>query len=108
MNDYPPCPAASRCLPRCSPLAGLAGLALAQAPSGPPIRIGSTLALTGPLSATAQVHKIVGEIYIEQANKRGGWLGRPLEWVLSRTTSPSPTWRARCTSSWSPSTRSTC
>ena len=54
----------------------------AQAPSGPPIRIGSTLALTGPLSATAQIHKIVGEIYIEQANKRGGWLGRPLEWVL--------------------------
>ena len=57
-------------------------LALAQAPSGPPIRIGSTLALTGPLSATAQVHKIVGEIYVEQANKRGGWLGRPLEWIV--------------------------
>ena len=63
-------------------LAGSAGLALAQAPSGPPIRIGSTLALTGPLAATAQVHKLVGEIYIEQANKRGGWLGRPLQWVL--------------------------
>ena len=63
-------------------LLGFAGLALAQAPSGPPIRIGSTLALTGPLSATAQVHKIVGEIYIEQANKRGGWLGRPLEWIV--------------------------
>ena len=63
-------------------LLSFAGLAVAQAPSGPPIRIGSTLALTGPLSATAQVHKIVGEIYIEQANKRGGWLGRPLEWVL--------------------------
>ncbi len=63
-------------------LLGSCGLALAQAPSGAPIRIGSTLALTGPLSATAQVHKIVGEIYIEQANKRGGWLGRPLEWVL--------------------------
>jgi hypothetical protein len=49
---------------------------------GKPIRIGSTLALTGPLSATAQVHKLVGEIYIEQVNKRGGWLGRPLEWIL--------------------------
>jgi branched-chain amino acid transport system substrate-binding protein len=65
--------------------AGAAGLAmasgLARAQQGP-IRIGSTLALTGPLAATAQVHKIVGEIYIEQANKRGGWLGRPLEWVL--------------------------
>jgi ABC-type branched-subunit amino acid transport system substrate-binding protein len=64
--------------------AGVAGLAAAsgwaQAPQ--PIRIGSTLALTGPLSATAQVHRIVGEIYIEQVNKRGGWLGRPLQWVL--------------------------
>jgi ABC-type branched-subunit amino acid transport system substrate-binding protein len=62
-------------------LLGLAGVAFGQA-AGTPIRIGSTLALTGPLSATAQVHKIVGEIYIEQANKRGGWLGRPLEWVV--------------------------
>jgi len=62
-------------------LLGLAGLALAQTATQP-IRIGSTLALTGPLAATAQVHKLVGEIYIEQANKRGGWLGRPLEWIV--------------------------
>jgi branched-chain amino acid transport system substrate-binding protein len=54
----------------------------AQAPSGPPIRIGSTLALTGPLSATAQVHKLVGEIYVEDLNRRGGLLGRPVEWVV--------------------------
>jgi branched-chain amino acid transport system substrate-binding protein len=52
-------------------LAGVAPLALAQ-PAGQPIRIGSTLALTGPLAATAQIHKIVGEIYVEQLNKRGG------------------------------------
>ena len=62
-------------------LLGLSGLALAQ-PAGQPIRVGSTLALTGPLSATAQIHKLVGEIYVEQANKRGGWLGRPIEWVV--------------------------
>ena len=42
-----------------------------------PIRIGSTLALTGPLAATGAVHKVVGEIYVEQLNKRGGLLGRP-------------------------------
>jgi len=30
-----------------------------------PIRIGSTLALTGPLSATAVMQKLAGEIYIE-------------------------------------------
>ena len=47
-----------------------------------PIRIGSTLALTGPLSATAQVHKLVGEIYVDQLNARGGLLGRKVEWVV--------------------------
>lgn len=63
--------------------ATLAGPVLAQAPAGgPPIRIGSTLALTGPLSATALTHKLVGEIYIDQLNRRGGLLGRRVEWVL--------------------------
>ena len=59
----------------------LPGAAFAQA-SGQPIRIGSTLALTGPLAATAQIHRIVGEIYVEQLNKRGGLLGRQVEWVV--------------------------
>ena len=54
----------------------------AQAQSSDPIRIGSTLALTGPLSATAQVHKLVGEIYIDDLNKRGGLLGRKVEWIV--------------------------
>ncbi len=62
-------------------VATLSGLVFGQA-AGQPIRIGSTLALTGPLAATAQIHKLVGEIYVEQANKRGGWLGRPLEWIV--------------------------
>ena len=60
----------------------LAAGAHAQAPNTTPIRVGSTLALTGPLSATAVMQKIAGDIYIEQLNKRGGWLGRPVEWVL--------------------------
>jgi branched-chain amino acid transport system substrate-binding protein len=51
-------------------------------PSGQPIRIGGTLALTGPLAATAMVHKIVGDYYIERLNKANGLLGRPVEWVL--------------------------
>ena len=59
-----------------------AGHALAQQATGQPIRVGSTLALTGPLSATAQIHKIAGDIYVEQANRRGGWLGRPIEWIV--------------------------
>ena len=61
--------------------AGFAGAALAQG-AAKPVRVGGTLALTGPLAATALVHKIVGEIYVEQLNKRGGLLGRPVEWVL--------------------------
>ena len=62
-------------------LAGIASSALA-APSGPPVRIGGTLALTGPLGSTAIVHKIAAEIYLEQLNKRNGLLGRPVEYIL--------------------------
>jgi branched-chain amino acid transport system substrate-binding protein len=58
------------------PVAGLA------APAGPPVRVGSSLALTGPLAATALVHKITGEIYVEELNRKNGLLGRPVEWVL--------------------------
>lgn len=57
----------------------LGGPAAAQ---GAPVRIGSTLALTGPLSATALTHKLVGEIYVEQLNARGGLLGRKVEWSV--------------------------
>lgn len=59
---------------------GLPGVAQAQA--GKPIAIGGTLALTGPLSATGLVHKLTGEIYVEDLNKRGGLLGRKVEWLL--------------------------
>jgi len=61
---------------------GLAAQSTLAAPSGPPVRIGSTLALTGPLAATGLVHKIVGELYVEQLNRKNGLLGRPVEWVL--------------------------
>ena len=63
-------------------VAGFAGVALAQQPSGTPIKIGSTLALTGPLASTGIVHQLVGEIYVADLNKRGGLLGRPVEWIV--------------------------
>jgi branched-chain amino acid transport system substrate-binding protein len=69
-------------------LAGGVGMAMtlpsrvSAATSGDPVRIGSTLALTGPLAQTAMISKIVGDIYIEELNQRGGFLGRPVEWVL--------------------------
>jgi ABC-type branched-subunit amino acid transport system substrate-binding protein len=47
-----------------------------------PVRIGSTLALTGPLATTGLTHKLVGEIYIEQLNAKGGLLGRKVEWIV--------------------------
>lgn len=54
--------------------------ALAQ--SGAPIRIGSTLSLTGPLAAPSAIQKVATEVYIEDLNKRGGLLGRKVEWLL--------------------------
>src|SRR5262245_44660733 len=52
------------------------------APAGAPIKIGGTLALTGPLAATALLHKITAEIYVEELNRANGLLGRPVEWIL--------------------------
>lgn len=52
------------------------------APSGPPVRIGGTLALTGPLGSQAIIHKIVADIYVERLNSRNGLLGRPVEYVV--------------------------
>lgn len=62
-------------------VAGAAGK-LQAAASGQPIRVGSTLALTGPLAQTAMIYKIVGEYYVEMLNNANGMLGRPVEWVL--------------------------
>lgn len=49
---------------------------------GKPIRIGSSLPLTGPLASLGIIHKVTGEIYVENLNRRGGLLGRPVEWLL--------------------------
>ena len=62
-------------------LGAATALPSARAQAGP-IRIGSTLALTGPLSATGLIHKLVGEIQVDFINERGGLLGRKIEWVL--------------------------
>jgi branched-chain amino acid transport system substrate-binding protein len=67
------------CISICGLIYCLLNLSQAQQP---PIRIGSTLALSGPFAATAAMQKLSGEIFIEQLNKRGGLLGRQIEWVL--------------------------
>jgi branched-chain amino acid transport system substrate-binding protein len=56
--------------------------ALAQAPSGQPIRIGQTLSLTGPFAQTGLAHQIASQIFVERLNKNGGLLGRPVEYVV--------------------------
>jgi len=53
-----------------------------EADTDEPIVVGSTLALTGPLSATGVIHQIVGEMFVERLNENGGLLGRPVEWEL--------------------------
>src|ERR1700750_2584685 len=63
------------------PLA-IAGGAAVAATSGPLVKLGSTLARTGPLASTGIVHQIVGDIYVEQLNKKNGLLGRPVEWIV--------------------------
>ena len=64
----------SQALPRRSFIATAGGAALAaalpalaQQPSGAPLRVGGTLP---------------GEVFVDAANKKGGLLGRKLEWVL--------------------------
>ena len=53
-----------------------------EEPSGDPIVIGSTLALTGPLAPTAAIHQVAGELFVETLNENGGLLGRPVEWTV--------------------------
>jgi branched-chain amino acid transport system substrate-binding protein len=62
----------------------LSTMALPRAPraQGKPIRIGSALPLTGPLASLGIIHKVTADIYVEDLNKRGGLLGRPVEWLL--------------------------
>jgi branched-chain amino acid transport system substrate-binding protein len=68
---------------------GLAALSLPLLAAAPalraqtgPIRIGSTLGLTGPLSGASAAQKIASDIFMEGLNKRGGLLGRPVEWIV--------------------------
>ena len=63
-------------------LAFAVALPHALAQSGAPIRIGSTLSLTGPLGAASAIQKVATEVFVEDLNSRGGLLGRKVEWIL--------------------------
>jgi len=49
-------------------------------PSGDPIIVGSTLSETGAFAATAAIHRIAGQQFLDRVNAAGGWLGRPVQW----------------------------
>jgi branched-chain amino acid transport system substrate-binding protein len=60
-------------------MASLLAVAIAHAQ---PVRIGSTLSLTGPLGAASAIQKVATEVFIDDLNKRGGLMGRKVEWIL--------------------------
>jgi branched-chain amino acid transport system substrate-binding protein len=55
--------------------------AKAQAPSGQPVTIGFSMALTGPLAANGKQALLGMKIWEEQTNAKGGLLGRPVKLV---------------------------
>jgi branched-chain amino acid transport system substrate-binding protein len=56
-------------------------LATAQAPSGDPIKIGFSMALTGGLAGNGKAALIAMQIWEKDINEAGGLLGRPVELV---------------------------
>jgi len=54
----------------------------ASAQSGEPIRIGFSMALTGPLAANGKQALLGAKIWEEETNKKGGLLGRPVKLVF--------------------------
>jgi branched-chain amino acid transport system substrate-binding protein len=76
-----------RLLARAALLAAAASLvmatgAAAQAPSGPPIKIGSSMAMTGGLGPNGKSALLAWKIWEEEINAKGGLLGRPVKLVF--------------------------
>jgi branched-chain amino acid transport system substrate-binding protein len=76
-------PSPSASTPAASPTTGASPTEAPPAtPSGDPIVVGSSLALTGAFGPTGAIHKIAGEMFVERLNATTGLLGRPVEWLL--------------------------
>ena len=63
-------------------LAAALSLAISVVHAQQPVRIGSTLSLTGPLGPTSAIHKVAGDVWLDEVNRKGGLLGRKVEWVM--------------------------
>src|SRR5246127_5474194 len=55
--------------------------AAAQAPSGPPIKIGSSMAMTGGLGPNGKSALLAWKIWEDEVNAKGGLLGRPVKLI---------------------------
>ena len=55
--------------------------ATAQAPSGTPIKIGSSMAMTGGLGPNGKSALLAWKIWEEEVNAKGGLLGRPVKLI---------------------------
>ncbi|MEO8628792.1 MAG: ABC transporter substrate-binding protein, partial [Betaproteobacteria bacterium] len=53
-----------------------------QAPEKKPIRVGFSIAQTGPLSGAGKSGLLALQIWRDDVNARGGMLGRPVELVV--------------------------
>ena len=71
-------------------LAALITLGVAHAQDKEPIKIGWLSSLTGPLSSAAIAENKGVEFAVDEVNKKGGILGRPVE-LLTRDTAGEPT-----------------
>jgi branched-chain amino acid transport system substrate-binding protein len=63
-------------------VASLAGLSGAAAQSGPPIKVGAGLALTGAGAPAGKMLQAAIDIWREDVNAKGGLLGRPVEFIV--------------------------
>jgi branched-chain amino acid transport system substrate-binding protein len=59
-----------------------AASAWAQTPSGPPITIGFSMALTGSLAVNGKSGLLAMQIWAENQNAKGGLLGRPVKLIF--------------------------
>lgn len=50
--------------------------------TGPPIKIGGALSLTGPWAETGKWVKEGYDLWLEDINRKGGLLGRPVEMMV--------------------------
>jgi branched-chain amino acid transport system substrate-binding protein len=53
-----------------------------KAPSGPPVTIGFSMALTGSLAVNGKSGLLAMQIWAEEQNKKGGLLGRPVKLIF--------------------------